>query len=169
MSHWPIYACVILSDHTCNKNGVFLSTRIHVLCNFNHIHVGIQLTSAPNVWICDIMSNHITTPIFGTGSLKHTSWFHHLVDHVLLTAAWVDLDACAHKLYHMLSMTHCMDGHWVSLPDSATLLSQSTFLNVLVKVSFQYHLPIKSYGSYGDFNVTDLTTSSLLWVIPIDL
>ena len=29
------------------------------------------------------------------------------------------------------------------------------FLEVLVKVSFQYHLPIKSYG---DFNVTDLTT-----------
>ena len=28
---------------------------------------------------------------------------------------------------HMLSMTRCMDGHWVSLPDSATLLSQSTF------------------------------------------
>ena len=38
------------------------------------------------------------------------------------------------------------------------------FLKVLVKVSFQYHLPIKSYGV---FNVTDLTTSSLLWVIPI--
>ena len=34
------------------------------------------------------------------------------------------------------------------------------FLKVLVKVSFQYHLPIKGYG---DFNVTDLT-SSLLWV-----
>ena len=28
------------------------------------------------------------------------------------------------------------------------------FLKVLVKVLFQYHLPIKSYG---DFNVTDLT------------
>ena len=40
------------------------------------------------------------------------------------------------------------------------------FLKVLVKVSFQYHLPIQSYG---DFNVTDLTTFSLLWVIPIGL
>ena len=40
------------------------------------------------------------------------------------------------------------------------------FLKVLVKVWFQYHLPIKSYG---DFNITDLTTFSLLWVTSIGL